>query len=179
MVCTAPFIKRSRCPFSSTTASVRRFFASKGAKETCVAAGAPSNTCWAWAAVRKARSMGSWFDTCDTSAAARSTSACVAWSNGTTSVTASWFMVIVPVILDNLSKLGQTSFAMSGRQRSSQIRSHHFRINVLFPNRLSTRSTATIAVALRTSSAGFSSMMSSDASAPVSAIISMQSCASR
>jgi hypothetical protein len=32
----APFITRSRCPFCSTTASVRRFFASNGAKETGV-----------------------------------------------------------------------------------------------------------------------------------------------
>ncbi len=92
---------------------------------------------------------------------------------------AKWTCFHLYVILDNLSKHGQTSFSMSGRQRPSQIRSHHFRINVLLPNRLSTRSTATIAVALRTSSAGFSSMMSSEARAPVSAIISMQSWASR
>ena len=39
MVRTAPFITRSRCPFCSTTASVRRVFASKGAKETGVTAG--------------------------------------------------------------------------------------------------------------------------------------------
>ena len=39
--------------------------------------------------------------------------------------------------------------------------------------------TAISAVRLRTSSAGFSSITSSEASAPVSAIISMQSCASR
>ena len=53
------------------------------------------------------------------------------------------------------------------------------RINVLLPNRLSIRSTAISAVRFLTSSAGLSSMTSSEARAPVSAIISMQSCASR
>ena len=53
------------------------------------------------------------------------------------------------------------------------------RISVLLPNRLSTRSTASAAVRLRTSQAGLSSTMSSEPSRPVSAIISMHSCASR
>jgi hypothetical protein len=53
------------------------------------------------------------------------------------------------------------------------------RINVLLPNRLAIRSTASSAVWLRTSSAGFSSATSSEARRPVSAIISMHSCASR
>ncbi|TXC65288.1 hypothetical protein FSC37_01695 [Piscinibacter aquaticus] len=53
------------------------------------------------------------------------------------------------------------------------------RISVLLPNRLSIRSTASTAVLLRTSSAGFSSITSNEASRPVSAIISMHSCASR
>ncbi len=56
---------------------------------------------------------------------------------------------------------------------------HHLRISVLLPNRLSIRSTASSAVRLRTSSAGFSSITSSEASRPQSAIISMHSCASR
>jgi predicted dehydrogenase len=53
------------------------------------------------------------------------------------------------------------------------------RISVLLPNRLSIRSTASSAVRLRTSSAGLSSTMSSEASRPVSAIISMHNWASR
>ena len=53
------------------------------------------------------------------------------------------------------------------------------RISVLLPNSDSTRSTASTAVLLRTSRAGFSSMMSSEPTGPVSAIISMHSCASR
>jgi heme-degrading monooxygenase HmoA len=56
---------------------------------------------------------------------------------------------------------------------------YFFRISVDLPKRLSIRSTASSAVRLRTSSAGLSSITSSDASRPVSAIISMQSCASR
>lgn len=51
--------------------------------------------------------------------------------------------------------------------------------SVLFPKRLSTRSTTSRAVLLRMSSAGFSSTTSSERSRPVSAIISMHSCASR
>jgi hypothetical protein len=53
------------------------------------------------------------------------------------------------------------------------------RISVLLPNRLSTRSTASSAVMFRRSSAGLSSTISSEHSRPVSAIISMHSCASR
>ena len=53
------------------------------------------------------------------------------------------------------------------------------RISVLLPNSDSTRSTASRAVLLRTSSAGFSSTMSSEARQPLSAIISMHNCASR
>ncbi|MBV6415324.1 MAG: hypothetical protein OMOMHJEC_03209 [Xanthomonadales bacterium] len=52
-------------------------------------------------------------------------------------------------------------------------------INVDLPNRLSTRSTARRAVRLWSSKAGFSSTTSSEASRPVSAIISMHSWASR
>lgn len=50
---------------------------------------------------------------------------------------------------------------------------HHARTSVLLPNKLSTKSTTSSAVWLRMSSAGFSSTMSSEASRPVSAIISM------
>jgi len=53
------------------------------------------------------------------------------------------------------------------------------RINVDFPNSDSTRSTASFAVWFRLSNAGFSSTMSSEPTRPVSAIISMHSCASR
>ncbi len=53
------------------------------------------------------------------------------------------------------------------------------RINVLFPNRLSIRSTASKAVWLRRSRAGLSSITSRLPRRPVSAIISMHSCASR
>src|SRR6185312_9832931 len=53
------------------------------------------------------------------------------------------------------------------------------RIRVDLPNSDSTRSTASFAVALRLSNAGFSSTMSSEPSRPESAIISMHSCASR
>src|SRR3984957_9497011 len=53
------------------------------------------------------------------------------------------------------------------------------RIKVLLPNSDSTRSTASTAVLLRTSKAGFNSMISNEATRPVSAIISMHSCASR
>ena len=53
------------------------------------------------------------------------------------------------------------------------------RISVDLPNSDSTRSTASLAVWLRLSKAGFSSTMSSDATRPVSASISMHSCASR
>ena len=62
---------------------------------------------------------------------------------------------------------------------SVRTRRAYLRIRVLLPNRLSIRSTASVAVWLRTSSAGFSSMTSSEARRPVSAIISMHSCASR
>ena len=55
----------------------------------------------------------------------------------------------------------------------------HFRIKVLLPNSDSTRSTASSAVAFLTSNAGLSSITSSEARRPVSAIISMHSCASR
>lgn len=53
------------------------------------------------------------------------------------------------------------------------------RISVDLPNSDSTRSTASLAVWLRLSKAGFSSTMSSDATRPVSASISMHNCASR
>ena len=53
------------------------------------------------------------------------------------------------------------------------------RISVLLPNRLSIRSTASAAVLLRTSSAGFSSITSRLARRPLSAIISMHNWASR
>ena len=55
----------------------------------------------------------------------------------------------------------------------------YLRISVLLPNIDSTKSTATSAVAFRTSSAGLSSITSRDAKRPVSAIISMHSWASR
>ena len=64
--------------------------------------------------------------------------------------------------------------AASRRRRGNQAR-----INVLLPNKLSIRSTASSAVWLRTSSAGFSSITSKLARRPVSAIISMHSWASR
>ncbi len=57
--------------------------------------------------------------------------------------------------------------------------STYLRIKVLLPNRLSIKSTASSAVWLRTSSAGLSSITSRLARRPVSAIISMHSCASR
>src|SRR5690606_21451238 len=53
------------------------------------------------------------------------------------------------------------------------------RISVDLPNRLSTSSTASSAVTLRSSRGGLTSTMSSDAMRPVSAIISITSCASR
>ncbi|KAG0752536.1 hypothetical protein G6F22_021830 [Rhizopus arrhizus] len=53
------------------------------------------------------------------------------------------------------------------------------RISVDLPNRLSIRSTASSAVLLRTSKAGFSSTTSNERIRPVSAIISMHNCASR
>jgi hypothetical protein len=63
--------------------------------------------------------------------------------------------------------------------RGPRCGSDQTRISVDLPNKLSIRSTAISAVRLRTSSAGFSSITSSDARRPVSAIISMHSCASR
>lgn len=53
------------------------------------------------------------------------------------------------------------------------------RISVDLPNRLSIRSTASSAVTLLVSITGLSSMMSSEAMRPLSAIISITSCASR
>ncbi len=53
------------------------------------------------------------------------------------------------------------------------------RINVDFPNKLSTKSTVNSAVVLWLSRAGLSSTMSSEAMRPVSAIISITNCASR
>src|SRR5690606_696128 len=53
------------------------------------------------------------------------------------------------------------------------------RARICWPNRLSTSSTASSAVRLRSSKAGLSSMISSDLIKPESWIISMQSCASR
>lgn len=61
----------------------------------------------------------------------------------------------------------------AGPQRLSQASCS--RCRVLLPNRDSTRSTASSAVALRTSRAGLSSTRSREASRPVSAIISMHS----
>jgi len=52
MVRTAPFITRSRCPFCPTTASVRPFFASNGAKETGVTLGRLSKMCRSFARSR-------------------------------------------------------------------------------------------------------------------------------
>ncbi len=63
--------------------------------------------------------------------------------------------------------------------RASKRRKCHLRIKVLLPNRDSIRSTATSAVALRTSNAGLNSITSSEPRRSVSAIISMHSCASR
>ena len=73
------------------------------------------------------------------------------------------------------------------RTRVTQIKIHcitivlsvYLRINVLLPKSDSIRSTATRAVRLRSSSAGLSSITSSEARCPVSAIISMHSWASR
>src|SRR5690606_9522955 len=53
------------------------------------------------------------------------------------------------------------------------------RARICSPNRLSTSSTASSAVRLRSSNAGLSSMISSERIRPESWIISMQSCASR
>ena len=70
--------------------------------------------------------------------------------------------------------------AASALRRATDRSSHpQARINVLLPNRLSIRSTASTAVLLRTSSAGLSSITSRLARRPLSAIISMHSCASR
>lgn len=55
----------------------------------------------------------------------------------------------------------------------------YLRIRVLLPNNDSIRSTATLAVLFCRSSAGLSSITSSEAMRPVSAIISMHSWASR
>ncbi len=77
------------------------------------------------------------------------------------------------------SSAGRTQ---TGVQARTQVRIHlriQVRIRVLLPNRLSIRSTASSAVLLRRSSAGLSSITSRLASRPVSAIISMHSCASR
>ena len=60
MVRTAPFITRIRCPFCSTTASVRRFLASNGEKEMTATLGRLSKMCRSLAAARNARSIGSW-----------------------------------------------------------------------------------------------------------------------
>ena len=67
---------------------------------------------------------------------------------------------------------------VSGSQRRRR-REGYLRIRVLLPKSDSMRSTATSAVRLRSSNAGFSSMTSSEARRPVSAIISMHSWASR
>ena len=98
MVRTAPFITRKRCPSCSSTASVRRFFASNGVKETCATLGMLLKMCRSFAAARNARSIGSWSASFDARAPANSTSASVACSSGITPVTASWFIVIVPVL---------------------------------------------------------------------------------
>lgn len=73
-----------------------------------------------------------------------------------------------------------TCRAFVPRERGCQCSaSTQSRISVDLPNRLSTRSTTSSAVRLRISITGFSSTMSSDSRRPVSAIISITSCASR
>ena len=63
--------------------------------------------------------------------------------------------------------------------RNEHYRPDGLRISVLLPNSDSIRSTATSAVRFLMSSAGFSSITSSEPRRPVSAIISMHNCASR
>jgi DNA-binding IclR family transcriptional regulator len=68
---------------------------------------------------------------------------------------------------------------LGGSLGAAQAAQEPRRIRVDLPNRLSMRSTASSAVLLRTSKAGFSSTTSSERMRPVSAIISMHSWASR
>src|SRR5690606_1566142 len=70
-------------------------------------------------------------------------------------------------------------FPVARRPGVNPLLTFQSRIRVDLPNRLSTRSTASSAVALRVSSTGLSSTMSSEPRRPVSAIISITSCASR
>ena len=76
---------------------------------------------------------------------------------------------------------GRDGALLNARARRSRFGAGRLqsRISVDLPNRLSTRSTASTAVPLRLSSTGLSSMMSSEAMRPLSAIISITSCASR
>ena len=90
---------------------MRRLLASKGANETGVAGAAPSKTWRSRAAARKARSIGSWLASCDASAPARSTSRSVAPPCGITPVTASWFIVIVPVLSTHSTSIVAASSA--------------------------------------------------------------------
>ncbi len=119
MVRTAPFITRSFCPFCSTTASVRRFLASNGANETGETLGWLSKTFRSFAAAKNARSMGSWLASCDASAPANNTSASVAFSSAITPVTASLFIVIVPVLSTQRTSIVAASSAALRRVTST------------------------------------------------------------
>jgi len=79
-------------------------------------------------------------------------------------------------IRNRAASRGKTGYRMG---RGCKEIEGYLRIRVLLPNKDSIRSTATSAVRLRISSAGFSSTTSSEASLPVSAIISMHNWASR
>ena len=60
--------------------------------------GGLSKMCRSFAAARNARSIGSWLASFDARAPVNNTSASVECSHGITPVTASWFIVIVPVL---------------------------------------------------------------------------------
>src|SRR5664280_2669750 len=140
---TAPFITRSRCPFCSTTASVRRFFASNGAKETGATLATLSKTCRSFAAARNARSIGSWLASCDASAPANRTSASVACASGITPVTASWFIVIVPVLSTQSTSIVAASSAALSRVTSTPSLASSFDPTAMLTVNMTGRATGT------------------------------------
>ena len=143
MVRTAPFITRSRCPLCSTTASVRRFFASNGANEMGATLGRLSKMCRSFAAARNARSIGSWLASCDASAPATSTSASVARSRGITPVTASWFIVIVPVLSAQSTSMVAASSAALRRVTSTPLLANCFAPSAMLTVNMTGRATGT------------------------------------
>ena len=120
-------------------------------------AGTPSKMCLSFAAARKARSIGSWLACCDASAPANSTSDSVARSSGITPVTASWFIVIVPVLSTHSTSMVAASSAALSRVTSTPRFASSFEPTAMLTVNMTGSATGT-ALINRTSMSGTISM---------------------